>query len=103
MGRGRRSRASISRNAAMQEPSASARDKTAAAEVTLDFRRLRQPSAASAPSESSQAFIRRVYSKMTTTLMNKILIACLLTRLIGLAQPADPRIGSILAELASVR
>ena len=41
---------------------------------------------------------------MTTTLMNKILIASLLISLCALAQPTpDPRIGSILGELASVR
>ncbi|HEV1283795.1 MAG TPA: S9 family peptidase [Bryobacteraceae bacterium] len=41
---------------------------------------------------------------MTTTLMNKIPIATLLTSVCALAQPTpDPRVGSILGELASVR
>jgi hypothetical protein len=54
-GKGRSSRASMSRNAEVQAPIARASERIAAAEVTFFFRSCRRPKMASARSESSHA------------------------------------------------
>src|SRR6185437_11319033 len=58
-GRGRSSIASISRNAAVQEPTASASERIAAADVTFLFTSWRQPKTKSKRNDSSQGIIRR--------------------------------------------
>src|ERR1700692_3589094 len=61
MGSGRQSRASIRRKAATQEPMARARERTAAAEVTLLRQSCRQPKLTSARSDSSHPAARMLW------------------------------------------
>src|SRR5215467_6592863 len=63
-GKGRRSIASINRNAEVHAPIARASDKIAAAEVTFLFMICRQPKTASARSESSHE--RRRISRLSS-------------------------------------